>query len=104
MRTGNAFLCLCGALLAVANLAHQQYRSDSNPIAPPPARAVQYNRIFSLPVAVVALHLLPTSARRARQTKNPLHYVNLYIAARSGLLAVNNSGHSDGHSALKAAG
>ena len=72
-------MCLCGALLAVANLAHQQYRSDSNPIAPPPARAVQYNRIFSLPVAVVALHLLPTSARRARQAKNPLHYAKSLI-------------------------
>ena len=84
MRTGNASLCLCGALLAVANLARRQTRSDSNPIAPPPARAVQYNRIFSLPFAVVALHLQLTSARRARQAKNPLHYVEVYTAAICG--------------------
>ena len=36
--------------------------------------AVQSNRIFSLPVAVVALRLSPNSERRVRQAKNPLHY------------------------------
>lgn len=44
--------------------------------------AAESNRISSLPVAVVAPRLSPSSASRARQAKNPMQYVNLDIAAR----------------------
>lgn len=41
-------------------------------------------RVFSLPVAVVAPRLSPNSVRRVRQAKNPLHYAKIYIAPLSG--------------------
>jgi hypothetical protein len=38
-------------------------------------------RIFSLPVAVVAPRLSPNSVRRVRQAKNPLHNGELHITS-----------------------